>query len=596
MIASKHKRWVRNQNHCIFETRIIGFLVLAAYSCASVYAADLPAGATPGGALPNLNDEITEPFVYPDPTFAPDKAEEIRAEDIDAPRLQVRGFRINGVKPHEKLGINQESIERLVLSSAKELVAGEASRGFTLSMFESINIAIGRYYREKGFFLARAYIPEQKVEEGIVTINIVEGFIDQIVFSGNDLYSVEQLQDVFDRLKGEAIFLDNVESAAFIANDFPGMSANVLFGPGLEPGSAALQVNVEEETSDAYITFDNYGSTFTGENRLRGNYQLYNVFGQADRIDLNGIYTFDPQNSIYYDFAYQQPLLDNRYLVGGSYNANAFDVGGNLTDLGINGKSTILRGFMTRIISRGRAARITTAVDLSLKLAESKVISTLDSRDKLTVIGFSADYAGTSWSSSRAYQQISAKLSIGLADFFGSMDSTGDGLSGRRGDIQERAGGDFTKLNIDYLRVSRLTEFQSLLLRFSGQTSSDLLTSLEQFSLGGPDTVRAYPVAEALVDKAWLLSAEWQADASPEIPQTWLNKLQFSIFYDYATGKLNDPLTNDISSISLSGLGFGVQVVPFNKFTAKMQYAIDLGDEPSENQSLPFYFTLQYDF
>jgi hypothetical protein len=36
--------------------------------------------------------------------------------------------------------------------------------------------------------------------------------------------------------------------------------------------------------------------------------------------------------------------------------------------------------------------------------------------------------------------------------------------------------------------------------------------------------------------------------------------------------------------------------VPFNKFTAKMQYAIDLGDEPSENQSLPFYFTLQYDF
>lgn len=575
-----------------------GFASIFLSVCINQYvlAADVPAGATPGGALPNLGDELTEPFVYPDPTFPSDQAVEARPEDFDAPRMQVRGFRINGVKPHEELGINQASIETLVRARALELVAGEAAQGFTLSMFESINIAIARFYREKGFFLARAYIPEQKVENGIVAINIVEGFIDQIVFSGNRLYSDQQLDELFRPLQGKAIYLDDVESAVFIANDYPGMRANVLFGPGLEPGSAALQVNVKEETSDGYITFDNYGSTFTGENRLRGNYQFYNLLGQADRLDLNAIYTLDPANSLYYDVAYQQPLLDSRYLVGGSYNSNEFDVGGNLEDLGINGTSTILRGFMTRIISRGRTARITTGVDLSLKSAESRVVSTLDSRDKLTVLGFGADYAGTSWSSSRAYQQISAKISIGLADFLGSMDGNGDGLSGRRGTAQDRAGGDFTKFNIDYLRVSKLTEFQTLLLRFSGQTTSDILTSLEQFSLGGPDTVRAYPVAEALVDEAWLLSAEWRADASPEIPQTWLNKLQFSIFYDYATGTLNDPLTNDIASVSLAGLGFGIQVKPFNKFTAKLQYAFDLGDEPSENQSLPFYFSLRYDF
>ena len=123
-----------------------------------------------------------------------------------------------------------------------------------------------------------------------------------------------------------------------------------------------------------------------------------------------------------------------------------------------------------------------------------------------------------------------------------------------------------------------------------------LVSSVEQFSLGGPDTVRAYPVAESLVDKALLLSAEWRADASPDIPKNWLNKLQFSIFYDYAKGSLNDPLTNDIASVSLSGLGFGLQVVPFNKVTAKVQVAFDLGDEPLGSQSLPFYFSLKYDF
>jgi hemolysin activation/secretion protein len=562
----------------------------------SVVAADLPAAATPGGALPKLNDGITEPFVYPGTTLSSDSSEEVPLEDINAPRMQVRGFRINGVKPHEALGISQASIEELVLTKALELVAGKASQGFTVSMFDAINVAIGRYYREKGFFLARAFIPEQKIENGLVAINIVEGYIDQVVISGNRLYSDEQVSELFGPLQGEAIFLDNVENAVFIANDYPGMKANVLFGPGLEPGSAALQVNIKEETSDGYVTFDNYGSTFTGENRLRGNYQFYNLLGLADRLDLNGILTLQPQNSLYYDIAYQQPVLANRYLVGGSYNSNEFDVGGDLTDLGINGTSTALRGFMTRIMSRGRTARLTSTVDLSLKESTSRVVSSLNSRDKLAVIGTSANYAGTSWSSSSAYQQISAKLSIGLAGFLGSMDNNGDGLSGRRGSIQDRAGGDFTKINIDYLRVSQLTEFQSLLLRFSGQTTPDILTSMEQFSLGGPDTVRAYPVAEALVDKAWLVSVEWRADASPEIPQTWLNKLLFSVFYDYATGTLNEPLTNDFASVSLSGFGFGAQVQPFNKFTAKMLLAFDLGDEPSENQSMPFYFSLRYDF
>jgi hemolysin activation/secretion protein len=596
MMTVKFKRRMRNQKKHIFDTRIIVAIVLAAFSGVSIPAADLPAAATPGGALPNLDDAITEPFVYPDTSFGEDQVDEHVMEEFDAPRLQVRGFRVNGVKPHVELGVTQNSIEQLVRTTAEALVAGEASRGFTLSMFESINVAIGRYYKEKGFFLARAYIPAQKIEQGIVSINIVEGYIDQIVITGNRLYSDDQLAELFGSLQGEAILLDNVENAVFIANDYPGLKATVLFGPGLKPGSAALQVNIKEEISDGYITFDNYGSTFTGENRLRGNYQFYNLFGVADRLDLNAILTLRPQNSLYYDIAYQMPVLASRYLVGGSYNTNEFDVGGDISDLGINGTSTTMRGFMTHIISRGSDARITATVDLNLKEAASRIGSAEFSLDKLTVIGASARYAGTSWSSSRAYQQISAKLSIGLADFLGSMDSEGDGLTGRKGKESGNAGGDFTKLNLDYLRISRLTEFQSLLLRFSAQASGDILTSLEQFSLGGPNTVRAYPVAEALADNAWLLSAEWQADASPATPLNWLNKLQLSVFYDYATGSLNEPFTNEISSVSLSGMGFGIQLEPFNKFTAKMQYAFVMGDEPKDNQSSPFYFRLQYDF
>jgi hemolysin activation/secretion protein len=572
---------------------LLAGLILVNYS---IFAADLPSAATPGGALPILEDELMEPFVYSDSPGVQEQIEKVTSEDFNAPRLQVRGFRIKGVKPHNKSGISQASVEQLVRTKSLALVNGEAYKGFTVSMFDAVNVAIGQFYREKGYFLARAYIPEQKIEAGIVEIRVVEGFVGQIVLSGNSLYSDEQLNEIFSPLQGEAVLLENVENAVFIANDYPGIKTNVLFGPGLVPGSAALVVNVDEEASKGYVTYDNSGSTFTGENRLRGNYQFYNVLGNADRIEVNAILTLQPQNSLYYDIAYQQPLMDSRYLVGGSYSTNAFDVGGKLEDLKISGESTTMRGFMTRIISRGRSARITSTVDLNLKSASSTAADVVQSEDKLTVLGLSGNYAGTSWSGSGAYQQISARLSTGLADMLGSMDSDGNGLSGREGSNGVRAGGDFSKLNIDYLRVSRLTNFQTLLLRLSSQTTSDILTSLEQFSLGGPDTVRAYPVSEYLADEALLFSAEWQADASPETPKSWLRKLQFSIFYDNASGTLNDPLTNDVETVSLSGLGFGIQIEPFEKLTAKLQYAIDLGDTPSDNMSLPFYFSMHYDF
>lgn len=559
------------------------------------YAAGLPAAATPGGALPQLEDIVTEPFVYPN--TVPQELPQIeRPDEIDAPRMLVKGFRIKGVQNHGSIDISQQSIEQLVVAKAQELVNGDAAKGFTLSMFEDITRAISLYYRQRGFFLARAYIPEQKIFDGIVIINIVEGFLDQIAYDGNDLYSNEQLDELFEPLKGESVFLDDFEQAIFQANDYPGLVTSALFGPGLKPGSAAVRVNIQERASDGFISFDNYGSIYTGEDRLRGSYQWNNLFGNADRLDVNAIMTFAPQNSMYFDVAYQQPLMDNRYMVGGFFGSNNFDVGGNLSDLGINGTSTIINGFMTRIITRDRTERLTTGVELSLKESESLVVSSVDSSDKLAVIDFSGAYYGTSWSGYGHYQQISVNLSLGLEDFLGSMDSNGDGITGRQGETGGNAGGGFTKLSFEYLRIIPLKEFQKLVFKLSGQTSSDLLTSLEQFSLGGPDTVRAYPVAEALMDTAWLFSAEWRANASPEIPQTWLYGLEFSVFYDWAQGSLNDPLPNDIDSVSLAGLGVGMDFRPFNKFRARIQYAISLGDEPSENQTLPIYFSLQYDF
>jgi len=559
-------------------------LMMSLLVSSQLMAADVPPAATPGGALPKEQFRYPEPFSYPNTSPPPEVEKKLELVEKGAPKMRVKGFRITGVDENLEAGISQQSVEQLVKETAEQMLTTVASNGFTISMFEQITATVARYYRERGYFLARAYIPEQTVNDGIVQINIVEGFLDQVVFSGNSLYKTEQLERLINPLIGDSVFKPDIEQVLFTLNDYPGLSSTMVFGPGLKPGSAAIQLNSTETPSTTSFTLDNFGSIYTGENRWKINHQSNNLLGRADLLDVNFMLTTSPANSKYLDGSYQQPVLGQHFIAGGGLTLNLFDVGGNLSDLGINGESTDIHGFMQYHHRRNRTERLSATAGLHLKSSSSSAISSQFTEDTLTVLTVAGDYSGTSWSSSAVHQTANVTLSMGF------------GESTRTSPTHVVTNSDFTKLSFSYTRLQPISELQSLILTFRGQTSSDRLTSLEKFSLGGPDTVRAYPVAEALMDEAYLFSAEWMAYASPDIAQTLLNNLRLSVFYDHAIGSLNNPLQNEVESVSFSGFGGSAQLEPYNQVEVKITLAFDTGDKPSDNMSLPFYFSLKYEF
>jgi len=134
------------------------------------------------------------------------------------------------------------------------------------------------------------------------------------------------------------------------------------------------------------------------------------------------------------------------------------------------------------------------------------------------------------------------------------------------------------------------------------QGSSDLLTSLEQMPIGGPNSVRAYATSEFLRDKAvsgsieWLLRApgfsQWKAFGN----KRWGELLQFVFFVDGAKGWLNDPLASDREVVNLSGIGAGARF-HYQKFSARFEIASALGDEAVSNGRDPqYFFELNYGF
>jgi hemolysin activation/secretion protein len=178
------------------------------------------------------------------------------------------------------------------------------------------------------------------------------------------------------------------------------------------------------------------------------------------------------------------------------------------------------------------------------------------------------------------------------------MDESGDnGQSSRVGGSGVSAGGDFDKIMLRYQRLQRISKRNSLLVRVEGQASDDLLTSLEQFVIGGPNSVRAYPIASYLADEGAFASLEWVV----EMMDNGSSSLSIAAFADYAYGKLNDPLANELADVDLSGWGIGLAFSRISDSGNQFGFRIDIATpisslEPTDGDDPRIFGQINYSF
>jgi hemolysin activation/secretion protein len=133
-----------------------------------------------------------------------------------------------------------------------ELVREKIGKELTFFELKQIANHITNYLREKkGFLLARAYLPEQDITDGIIEIRVIAGQI-----SGKAQINVREparikkglLQGMADHTIPEesATRMERIERAVLLINDLPGIRAQASLEPGATPGSTSLKINVSE--------------------------------------------------------------------------------------------------------------------------------------------------------------------------------------------------------------------------------------------------------------------------------------------------------------------------------------------------------------
>lgn len=576
-----------------------GLVVLLLWQPAEVVAGatGLPDAARPGAVRP-LDDERRRVPLPPAESVLDVPPLIDRPLDIDeGERVIVKRFVIEGVVNRPEYRIKLEEIETLL-----EEQRTARPDGFTIGRLEEAAAAVTNYYRQRGLILAHAVIPVQTVEDGVVRVEVLEGKLGRVLAEGNHIYSESMLERPFRHLIGRPVVQKEIESALLTLTDFPGLSVFGVFQPGVRVGEADIVLKVQQEDRfDFALRGDNHGTRETGRHRMRATVEWNNPTGSADRLVLTAQQAFDPENNLFYAFDYER-YLGRGFRVGAFYSHNEFDVGGEFEDREIAAETDFLGVFLDKNFIRSRELNFSSRLGLTHKRSRTTTADLQTNRDRLTVLTLDATYDAIDTRFS-GLNFAYLELSQGFNNFLGAM---GDSDSAARLPIEKRpsrqggppdmafAEGQFTKLFGMFSRLQMVSRHTSFLFRAEGQWSPDLLVPIEQYSIGGPDNVRSYPQAQALYDQAWFLSFEYIINAPFIADQpafghrTWGELVQFSVYYDVAAGRLNDPLpTEPQRFISYQGAGWGLRFNLPGTIESRLLMAWKIGAQEPQNDRYP---------
>ena len=206
----------------------------------------------------------------------------------------------------------EAQLTRADVNDLKELVAGQKSRrGVSVKEIEEVTLRVQEHYRDKGYFLAVAFVPSQAVEDGSVWLEVLPGRLGSIAVDGD---ATQLAEAAFADLLGKPLTRRMVETKLYELNSLPGFSSQAAFVPGSNVGETQLNLQVlEAKTWSARAQVDNYGNEEAGQERVSLQFGWLNPIGRGDALDVRVMNTIDPSDQAYVSAAYRTPLISRRY-------------------------------------------------------------------------------------------------------------------------------------------------------------------------------------------------------------------------------------------------------------------------------------------
>jgi len=478
-------------------------------------------------------------------------------------RVTVRKFRITG---------------NTAISDAElaKVAAPFENRELGSAELEELRRQLTLLYVNRGYINSGAVIPDQRIADGMVEIRIIEGRLARIEVEGTEHFRESYFRDRIELRAGPPLNMGELEQGLQIRLRDPLVtSINAQLVPGERPGEAVLKTKIAEAPRyDLGASLDNKLSPSLGEAQLGLHGALRNLYGGGDVLtaDISGA------EGIPYDLLvrYRAPLTANDTTLGLYYERAKSEVVQSPFDvLEITSEIESFGLQLSRPVYQTASRDLLLGASLERRESKTSLLGVPfsfspgveDGKATVAVLRLAQDFVD------RGRDQVVAARSVfsfGL-DAFGS--TVHDDLPDSR----------FATWLVQFQWVRRLSERgDQLHFRASGQFANDSLLPIEQFSVGGLDSVRGFRTNQLVRDYGYNASLEYRFPVFAN-PVGWRN-LQLAVFSD--TGGAKNKEGPNPTPTRLTGIGAGLIWSLGARYQAELYFAdgrTDLSDQPGHS-------------
>uniref|UniRef100_B0SXL9 Polypeptide-transport-associated domain protein ShlB-type n=1 Tax=Caulobacter sp. (strain K31) TaxID=366602 RepID=B0SXL9_CAUSK len=496
-----------------------------------------------------------------------------RAPDI---RIERPGPSTDAVPEGARIRVDTLRVTGATLFTEAELVAATGftpGRDLTLPDLRNAAARITRFYNDRGYVLAQAYLPAQDVVAGTVTIAMVEGRYGAVALRNQSGVSDAVAGGVLNGLnRGDPVAIAPLDRRLLLLSDIPGVVVHSTLSPGAEVGSSDLTVDLTRAPRIyGSLEADNAGNRYTGAYRFGGSVNLANPTGRGDLISLRLLAS--TEGLAYGRAAWQAPLGDAT--VGVAYTHMQYDLGHEFSALDASGVSDIASLFASYPLIRSRTANLYALGSIDAKFLSDEiglVSQVSDKTVRAVTVGLRGDsrddFGGGGWNTA------SLSWTSGELDIESPLERAADAAGAR-------SQGGFNKLQYAVSRLQTVRGPLSVYGALRGQIATDNLDSSEKMELGGAYGVRAYPEGEAYGDQGYVATVEarWMLDAwTRPLP----GQFQLVAFVDAgAVDYAKDPWFSGPNHARRSGGGLGVNWFGPDDLSVRAAYARRFNDQIS---------------
>ena len=486
-----------------------------------------------------------------------------------------------------KIQVSRVDVLGSTAFSQEELAAVTApfvGQEVTFEQLLAIRTAVTDLYTSRGFTTSGAFLPPQDISTGVIKIQVVEGELERIEVKGLARLQPDYVRSRIAIASQPPLNIRRLEEALQVLQLNPLFSSvQAELSAGTVPGRSVLSLKLREaDAVSSAFTVENRNSPSVGSIGGTAALTHLNLVGLGDRFTGEVGRT---QGVTTYDVGYTLPINPQNGTLSLRYaNSTSRIIEEPFGSLDINSNAETYSVGIRQPLLLTPSTEFALGLTLDLRQSQTFLLNNIpfsfslgpeNGFSRATVLRFSQDLI------SRSPNRVLAarsQFSFGLGALGATVNDTG-------------TDGRFFNWVGQIQGVQSLGEDFIVIARVGAQLTGDSLLPLEQFSIGGIDTVRGYRQNQRVGDSGVVGAIELRV---PIVRDERAGLIQVVPFFDIGTVWNSRSAVASPATLASVGLGLRWQIDPY--FFARLDYGIPLNRIDTQGNSLQdngFFFSIQ---